>query len=341
MLASFPIKGGRAYTYEPANDPDLPWDGILEIARWIGGPDHRAWSDRYAVRELPPASGSGYSPGRRTFLVCREALAGDVGSAAARAAAERGDFVHRCTVGPGVRHCTCPDAGTGRVCGHLLAIEDGLDHGGFPDPAGEDPRGVGDDFGDAQAGEPDVAEDRDSDPTGDDPAPWFPDDQPFEPEPHPEPACGSPLAAGDLGGGLSYEYAPAPDRGQPWDGVLTIARASGTRTPRTVTDRYGIEEQPPEGFPGRVFLLCKETHAGDLATAAGRRSAERCGEVYRCSIGQHVLACTCPGSVAGGRVCKHLLALAGCVGHGAFPDPLTAGRRAGGWRPAGGPRERR
>ena len=130
MLASFPIKGGRAYTYEPADDPDLPWDGILEIARWIGGPDHRAWSDRYAVRELPPASGSGPSPAPRTFLVCSETIAGDVGSAAARAAAERGDFVHRCTVGPGVRHCTCPDAvyrGEARAayrCKHVRGLLD-------------------------------------------------------------------------------------------------------------------------------------------------------------------------------------------------------------------------
>lgn len=130
------------------------------------------------------------------------------------------------------------------------------------------------------------------------------------------------LATGTLSANRSYAYLPSCDRSQPWDGVLTIIQDKGSRIRRTVTDRYGIEEQPCMAFPGRVFLICKEHHAGDLDTAFGRKSAERCGEVYQCSIGTHVQLCTCVGFVAGRRPCKHLATLAACIEHGAFPDPI-------------------
>jgi hypothetical protein len=135
------------------------------------------------------------------------------------------------------------------------------------------------------------------------------------------------LATGTLAANRSYAFLPSCDRSQPWDGVLTIIQDTGTRVRRTVTDRYGIEEQPSGSFPGRVFLICKEHHAGDLDTVNGRKSAERCGEVYQCRVSefeQVVSHCSCPGFVAGRglRPCKHVLTLQACIEHGAFPDPI-------------------
>jgi hypothetical protein len=135
------------------------------------------------------------------------------------------------------------------------------------------------------------------------------------------------LVTGALDATRTYAYVPRSDPSQPWDGVLTLVEETGVRVRRTITDRYGLEEQPCDSFPGRVFLLCKEDRAGDLDTAAGRAAAERCGEVYPCSVGRHVGLCTCPGFAAGHRTCKHLAVIAACLEHGAFPDALSDGVR--------------
>ena len=119
------------------------------------------------------------------------------------------------------------------------------------------------------------------------------------------------LATGTITSRQSYAYLPRCDRSQPWDGVLTLTSDTGVRVKRTVTDRYGVEEEDAGRFDGRVFLICKEEHAGDLDTVAGRRALERCGEVYEVHIPADDRAshCTCLGHRSAGH-CKHIEGLA-------------------------------
>ncbi len=134
------------------------------------------------------------------------------------------------------------------------------------------------------------------------------------------------LATGTIDARRSYAYLPSCDHSQAWDGVLTLTADTGVRTPRTVTDRYGVEEQPADGFPGRVFLICKEAHAGDLDTAAGRKALERCGEVYevRIPVAASPSFCTCLGHRSAGR-CKHIEGLLMLLVDGVeIGDPVQA-----------------
>ncbi len=132
------------------------------------------------------------------------------------------------------------------------------------------------------------------------------------------------FATGTFAENRSFVWMPAfASDANGWDGTLTMSQETGVRIRRTITDRYSVEEQRPGGFPGRVFLVCKERHAGDLDTVAGRKSAERLGEVYQCSIGHSAAGpryCTCTGFVTRTApiVCKHIRTLSAAIEQGAI-----------------------
>ena len=124
--------------------------------------------------------------------------------------------------------------------------------------------------------------------------------------------------------------------GCPEDGTLALSETTGKRVVKHLCRKYAVEEQPPLGFPGRVFLLAKLVHAGDTHTAAGRAGESRTGEVYQCSVSADPARsrCTCTaGQTAsrrdrGSRVqvaeCVHIEALAALLALG-LDDPRESG----------------
>ena len=114
----------------------------------------------------------------------------------------------------------------------------------------------------------------------------------------------------------------------PEDGTLAVSETTGKRVVKEIVRKYGVEEQAPLGFPGRVFLLAKLVHTGDSETVAGKAGVARTGEVYQCSVSPDPRRsrCTCTAGAtaahrpAGDRVqkvpCVHLEALAGLIAAG-------------------------
>lgn len=117
----------------------------------------------------------------------------------------------------------------------------------------------------------------------------------------------------------SFAYLPNVDPAAAGDGTLTVVEEQGKRVKRTVVSRYTVEEQPARGC--RCFLVCVAGRSGDEDTAAGRAALARVGEVYRTAVGPRP-SCTCPGFAAGGRPCKHVIALTELVAVGDLPSPL-------------------
>jgi len=118
----------------------------------------------------------------------------------------------------------------------------------------------------------------------------------------------------------SFAYLSNTDTAAEGDGTLTIVEEQGVRVKRTIASTYRIEEQPARGC--RCFLVCFTGRTGDGDTAAGRSALARLGEVYRTVVGGPRPSCTCPGFAAGGRQCKHMIALGSLVATGDLPSPL-------------------
>lgn len=123
-----------------------------------------------------------------------------------------------------------------------------------------------------------------------------------------------------------FAYVASNDPTALADGTLTVTEHTGKRVRRTVSSRYSVQFAPPAGG-GRVFLLVLEARTGDLDTAAGRAGAARVGEVYECRVGVRNPSCTCPGFAAGGRTCKHMVALDALVESGDLADPMAGDDR--------------
>lgn len=120
----------------------------------------------------------------------------------------------------------------------------------------------------------------------------------------------------------SFAYLPSADPAAVADGSLTITEHTGKRVRRTISSRYAVQEQPARGC--RCFLLVLEGRFGDADTATGRAAAKNVGTVYETRLfPSGRFACTCPGFAAGGRACKHGIALRELVAVGDLPDPLA------------------
>ena len=112
------------------------------------------------------------------------------------------------------------------------------------------------------------------------------------------------------------------------DGTLTVTEETGVRTVRTVSDVYRVQETPLLGRPGRAFLLLKDKHAGDLDTVAGRKNAERVGDVYELHLfADGNFRCTCTAGNVGRYACLHALAMTEVVEADGLPEPPTARRQ--------------
>ena len=121
----------------------------------------------------------------------------------------------------------------------------------------------------------------------------------------------------------TFTYLPSADASALSDGSLTVTEHHGKRVRRSISCRYGVQEQPARGC--RCFLLVLETRTGDEDTAAGREALTRAGEVYECRLfPSGRFACTCKAGRTG-KECKHGLALRSLVATADIPSPLCDG----------------
>lgn len=86
--------------------------------------------------------------------------------------------------------------------------------------------------------------------------------------------------------------------------TIRVQKGKGVGT-RSELDVYQVQEQTPDGFPGRVFLLTNVTDPKQEDT-------------YQTFVGDGIDSCTCPAGRYGAAVCKHRSAIRAAVGAGCF-----------------------
>ena len=115
----------------------------------------------------------------------------------------------------------------------------------------------------------------------------------------------------------SWHWIPSPDRASGRrDGLLCIRQQHGKGlNVKSETDVYACEEQTPEGFPGRVFLLTNVTD-------------DQSPDSYQTFVGDGIDSCTCPAARYGAKVCKHRCSIRALIASGAIgmrPEPQPDG----------------
>ena len=116
----------------------------------------------------------------------------------------------------------------------------------------------------------------------------------------------------------------------PNDAKLHITEKNGCKIVQDVVRVYAVEEQYAMGWMGRIFLLAKISHDGDIQTVKGAKGVLRTGEVYECRVdetGNGLHSCTCiAGQTSRGRKPNSRLASVPCVHLEAMVDlVLTIG----------------
>ena len=131
VTAALPVTATRSdwsFAYVASCDPTALADGRLVISEETGKVKRRTVTSDYGVQEQPCRCG-------RSFLLAKAGHAGNLDTAAGRAAAIRCGDVYAVTVAGSRVSCTCPGAvAGGRRCKHGFAVAELLAVGDIPSP---------------------------------------------------------------------------------------------------------------------------------------------------------------------------------------------------------------
>lgn len=121
-------------------------------------------------------------------------------------------------------------------------------------------------------------------------------------------------------GERTVAWMPSGDPSDVQDGTLTITEhRGGVRRPRTVTQRYLVQETPAIGFAGREFLLVKDRTSGLEGTLLGHDEKTREGNVYTARVFSNGFGmCSCTAGNVGQHRCLHFLALKELIEQGSL-----------------------
>lgn len=124
----------------------------------------------------------------------------------------------------------------------------------------------------------------------------------------------------------SVSYTACTDRTQPHDGTLVVTEWSGKRVRRAIKSVYLVQEEPPIGVMGRVFLVALQSVTGLEGTRRGADAEARLGNVYRCVVkGDGSGSCSCTAGTTRSGDCLHYLSLRELVATGGLEDPREYG----------------